>query len=126
MNVYVRALAEKAAQLAFNVRSMCVRLVERYLARHTQVHLYRDAVAYAARTEMVHATNLRLAERDSFYLALLFVGQTLLEQFVERSAHEHCCRTDDEDAHHNGGYRVEHSPFLSEEYGSADAYSRAY
>ena len=31
-----------------------------------------------------------------------------------------------EDAHHNGGYRVEHSPFLSEEYGSADAYSRAY
>ena len=100
MNVYVRALAEKAAQLALNVRSMCVRLVERYLAR--------------------------LAERDSFYLALLFVGQTLLEQFVERSAHEHCCRTDDEDAHHNGGYRVEHSPFLSEEDGSADAYSRAY
>ena len=78
------------------------------------------------RTEMVHAANLRLAERDSFYLALLFVGQTLLEQFVERSANEHCCRTDDEDAHHNGGYRVEHSPFLSEEYGSADAYSRAY
>jgi hypothetical protein len=126
VNVYVRALAEMAAQLALDVRGMGVRLVERDVARHTQVHLYGYATADATCAQMVHSAHLGLALHNLCYLPLLCVGQTLLEQFVKRTTHEHDSRAYDEDAHHNGGYRVEHSPFLSEEDGSTDAYSRAY
>ena len=50
MEVYIRAVAEVATQFLLYLRGAAVGFVEGQFAGHTQMHLYRYAVADAACT----------------------------------------------------------------------------
>ena len=82
VEVDIRAVAEVATQLLLYVGGAAVGLVEGQVAGHTQVHLYRYAVAYAARTQVVYAAYASLGLGYFLDFALYVVGKALFKKFV--------------------------------------------
>ena len=76
------ALAELPAQAVLYASGTAVSLIEGDVAGHSQVHLNRDAVAYAASAYVVYAAHAGLTLGYLLYLPLYVVGQALLKQLV--------------------------------------------
>src|SRR5574344_1349783 len=103
---------------------MLMGFIQTDVTRHPQVHLDGYMTAYTACTQMVHLARHGFACHYRLNLAFHLSRQTLFEQFASRLLGELPCRAYDEHAHYNSRYGVEHCPFLTKQYGSANAHCR--
>ena len=106
MNVHICVATEPSAQPPFYVRGVLVSLIQRKTARHTHVHLYGIEASDAPCAQVVYAAHLRFVRGYVRNLVLNASGQALLEQLARSLTHKPVSRTDDEQTHDEGGYRV--------------------
>lgn len=86
----IRVLAETQAQPLLYIGGMLMSIVERNVARHTQVHLNRHLAAYAAGAQVMYAAHRGFTLGDGCYLLLYIGRQALLQQFVGGPRDEPC------------------------------------
>ena len=82
------------------------------IAGHTQVHLYRNAVAEAARAEVVQLAEFFVRSDDGANLILVLTGQALLSELADGVVGEPQGGEHDEHRHNECRDGVKDSPFL--------------
>ena len=125
VNADVRVGTEALLQPLLYLGGMAMCHVKRRFARHTHMHLYGNAIADAARAEIVHHADLIVLTHYFLYLVLRLLRKAAVRQLVHGFREHAPCRLHNEEADDDGGQRVEHSPFLAKNDGATDAHRSA-
>lgn len=118
--VDVRLVAEALFELLLDGRGVLVGDGEGRVAGHAQVHLYRNAVAEAARAEVVQLAEFFVRSDDGANLILVLLGQALLQELAEGAVGEPQGSEHDEHRHNECCDGVEDSPSLPQKDGTSD------
>src|SRR5574344_1078180 len=103
-----------------------MRIIQRYSARHPQMHLNGTAITDTTGAEMMYLGDLRFVLCYTYYFLFHFFGQTFLKKFTKSLSYQRPCCFDDKETDDNSSDRVQYRPLATEQDGATYTDSRTY